>query len=126
MLPFDEKAYHFGGTPCQHVTPPTNITSYPNCAPTRFKLEQWAATCGDDCCVKKSWTVWVLRDQTSEELQKQLDECNAETKKITEDQRANSRIHDTFKHQCITYPGEDQTSVAWDSAARHCVYGPCR
>lgn len=68
----DEKAYHFGGTPDQHKTLPINMSSYQSCAPTRFKFEQWAAACGDECSVKRSWTVWELRDQTSEELQKQL------------------------------------------------------
>lgn len=59
----DEKAYHFGGTPDQHVTLPINTSSYQSCAATRFKLEQWAAACGDDCTVKRPWTVWELRDQ---------------------------------------------------------------
>jgi hypothetical protein len=81
----DEKAYHFGGTPNQHKTLPANTSSYQSCALTRFKLEQWAAACGDDCSVKRPWTVWELRDQTSEELQKQLDECNDQAKKITEE-----------------------------------------
>ena len=99
----DEKAYHFGGTPNQHMTLPINTSSYQSCAPTRFKLEQWATACGDDCSVKRPWTVWELRDQTSEQFQKQLDECNAQAKKITEEQRANARIHGTSEHQYLVW-----------------------
>jgi hypothetical protein len=47
--------------------------------------------------------MWELRDQISEELQKQLDECNAQAKKITEEQRANARIHGTPEHQYLTW-----------------------
>lgn len=99
----DEKAYHFGGTPDRHVTLPINTSSYQSCAPTRFKLEQWAAACGDDCSVKRPWTVWELRDQTSEELQKQLDECNAQARRITDEQRANARVHGTPEHQYLVW-----------------------
>lgn len=35
----------------------------------------------------------------SNELQEQLDECNAQAKEITEEQRANARIHSTPEHQ---------------------------
>jgi hypothetical protein len=87
----DEKAYHFGGTPNRHVTLPVNTSSYQSYAPTRFKLEQWTAACGHDRSVKRPWTVWELRDQTSEELQRQLDECNAQARRATAEQRASAR-----------------------------------
>lgn len=99
----DEKAYHFGGTSNQHISLPINTSSYQSCAPTRFKLEQWAAACGDDCSVTRPWTVWELGDQTSEELQKQLNECNVQARKITEEQRANASIHGTSEHQYLAW-----------------------
>ena len=99
----DEKAYHFGGTPNRHITLPVNTSSYQSCAPTRFKLEQWAAACGDCCAVKRPWAVWELRDQSSEELQRQVDECNMQARRITQEQRDNARIHGTPEHQYLTW-----------------------
>ncbi|KAI3477794.1 hypothetical protein L1887_60369 [Cichorium endivia] len=71
--------------------------------PTRFKLEQWAAACSDCCAVKRPWAVWELRDQSSEELQRQVDECNMQARRITQEQRDNARIHGTPEHQYLTW-----------------------
>lgn len=49
----DEKGYDFGGTANQHVTTPRGASQYHRIAPVRFRIEQWAASCGDNCSITR-------------------------------------------------------------------------
>lgn len=58
LICVDEKGYDFGGTANNHVTAPRGEHRYQPTAPVRFRIEQWAAGCGDDCSITRPWHSW--------------------------------------------------------------------
>jgi IS30 family transposase len=49
----DKKGYDFRGTPNHHVTAPEGVQRFQPTTPIRFRVEQWAAACGDDCSITR-------------------------------------------------------------------------
>jgi hypothetical protein len=100
----DEKGYDFGGTPNHHVTAPEGVQCFQSTTPIRFRIEQWAAACGDDCSITRPWLSWESKDamRISKSFVKELQQANKLARQEVDKQRSNTWIEGTEEHKLFT------------------------
>lgn len=96
----DEKPYYFGGTTNHRASAPQGQPSYGHRNSRRFKIEQWAAACGDDCRFTRPWLGW---DTKSPELTPQdawdLSIANAKARAYTEYLQGQCTVTNTVENK---------------------------
>lgn len=104
LICVDEKGNDFGGTANNHVTAPRGEHRYQPTAPVRFRIEQWAASCGDDCSITRPWHSWNAKEAERDwkAFKKELQQANQLARQEVDKQRRNATIEGTEEHKLFT------------------------
>lgn len=122
----DEKGYHFGGSPNRRTSQPKGVPGYGPRKPQRFKIEQWAAACGDDCGPQRPWIAWHSKaPEITPQMLQDLEQAKQTAKGFILQQRTNCSIQgtpefnlsqrmNTYSQEALNwYQANDQPAPYW-------------